>query len=225
MPTPTFFAVQSVGIGGEIKSVRKTQLYGMLGALVSTAVVIAAFDLLATRVFTYDVQGAIGFNSIIGLFEPESGAWAFSTESTIGASPWFTVLVGVLADNLLLAVIVMATFAAWIWFWVPAEIAYTTRTMIAWSFDRIAPDRLGEVSKRFNTPTVRSGCRLHAPSCSCGSSPPSRVPTSSRSSPGAGPIGFRPHILRPWGGSVKVLGSGGVRDVRTPTPFSGSTGG
>jgi basic amino acid/polyamine antiporter, APA family len=151
---PLLGSVQSVGIGGEIKSVRRTQLYGMLGALVAAALVIAAFDLLATKVFTYDFQGAIGFNSIVGLFEPDSGAWAFSTEGTIGASPWFTVLVGILADNLLLAVIVMATFVAWIWFWIPAEIAYTTRTMIAWSFDRIAPDRLGAVSERYNTPTV-----------------------------------------------------------------------
>jgi amino acid transporter len=105
-------------------------------------------------VFTYDFQGAIGYNSITGLFDPATDAWAYSTESTIGASPWFTVLVGILADNIWLAVIVMATFFAWIWFWIPAEIAYTTRTMIAWSFDRIAPNRLGEVSSHFGTPTL-----------------------------------------------------------------------
>lgn len=151
---PLLGAVQSVGIGGEIKSVRRTQLYGMLGAIAAAAILIAVVDLLATKVFTYDFQGAIGFNSITGLFEPDSGAWAFSTESTVGASPWFTVLVGILADNLFLAIVVMATFVAWIWFWIPAEIAYTTRTMLAWSFDRIAPDRLGSVSKRFGTPTA-----------------------------------------------------------------------
>ena len=55
---------------------------------------------------------------------------------------------------MLLAVIIMATFVAWIWFWVPAELAYTTRTMIAWSFDRVAPDGLGYVSQRFHTPVV-----------------------------------------------------------------------
>lgn len=151
---PLLGSVQSVGIGGEIKSVRRTQLYGILGALVATGLVIAAFDIMATRVFGYDFQGAIGYNSIVGLFDPATDAWAFSTESSIGASPWFTVLIGILADNILLVVIVMATFVTWIWFWIPAEIAYTTRTMIAWSFDRIAPDRLGEVSPRFNTPTL-----------------------------------------------------------------------
>lgn len=151
---PLLGGVQSVGIGGEIKSVRRTQLYGMLGAVVATGLVIALFDVLATKVFGYDFQGAIGFNSIVGLFDPSTNAWNFSTESSLGASPWFTVLIGILADNLLLVIIVMATFVTWIWFWVPAEIAYTTRTMIAWSFDRIAPGRLGDVSKRYSTPTL-----------------------------------------------------------------------
>lgn len=151
---PLLGSVQSVGIGGEIKSVRRTQLYGILGALVATGLVIAAFDIMATRVFGYDFQGALGYNSVVGLVDPSTNAWAASTESSIGASPWFTVLIGILADNIILVVIVMATFVAWIWFWVPAEIAYTTRTMIAWSFDRIAPDRLGEVSPRFNTPVA-----------------------------------------------------------------------
>ena len=151
---PLLGAVQSVGIGGEIKSVRRTQLYGMLGAVVGTALVIALVDVLATRVFGYDFQGAIGYNSIVGLVDPSTEAWQFSTEATIGASPWFTVLVGILTDNIVLATVVMATFVAWIWFWIPAEIAYTTRTMIAWSFDRIAPERLGEVSARYNTPVL-----------------------------------------------------------------------
>ena len=151
---PLLGAVQSVGIGGEVKSVRRTQLYGMLGAVIGTGLLIALFDVLATRVFGYDFQGAIGFNSIVGLVDPSTNAWNFSTESSLGASPWFTVLIGILADNILLVIIVMATFVTWIWFWVPAEIAYTTRTMIAWSFDRIAPNALGEVSKRYNTPTL-----------------------------------------------------------------------
>ncbi len=149
---PLLGAVLSIGIGGEIKSVRRAQLYGMLGALVATGLVIALFDVVATRVFGYDFQAAIGFNSIVGLFDPSTNAWALSTEASIGASPWFSVLVGILSDNLLMVIVVMATFVAWIWFWIPAMLAYTTRSMIAWSFDRIAPDRLGAVSDRYNTP-------------------------------------------------------------------------
>jgi len=50
--------------------------------------------------------------------------------------------------------VILATFAAWIWFWIPAEMAYTTRSMIAWSFDRVAPDKLGWVSETTHTPIV-----------------------------------------------------------------------
>jgi amino acid transporter len=144
---PLLGAVQSVGIGGEVKRVRRSQLWGILGALVSCTVVIALFDLLATHAFGDVFQGAIAFNSI-------NGVAGGSTEDTVGAAPYVTVLSGILAGNIPVAVIILATFAAWIWFWIPAELAYTTRSMIAWSFDRVAPNRLGYVSERFHTPVV-----------------------------------------------------------------------
>ena len=97
-----------------------------------------------------DFQAAIAFNSLSGV---EGG----SIEASIGAAPWFTVLAGILTDNMLLTAIIMAGFVAWIWFWVPAELAYTTRTMIAWSFDRTAPEWLGYVSNRVHTPVVAIG--------------------------------------------------------------------
>jgi amino acid transporter len=147
---PLLGAVQSIGIGGEVKRFRRSQLFGMLGAVAFTGLLIALFDGLAAKAFGYEFQGAIGFNSI-------SGIAAGSTEASVGASPWFTVLAGILTSNVLLAVVIMATFVAWIWFWVPAELAYTTRTMIAWSFDRLAPDRLGYVSQRLHTPVVAIG--------------------------------------------------------------------
>lgn len=144
---PLLGGVQSVALGGEIKKVSRAQLLGMLGAVVAAGLTIAAFALLADRAFGFDFQGAVAFNSISGLTDA-------STEASIGAAPWFTVLAGILSNNLMLAVIIMATFVAWIWFWIPAELAYTTRTMIAWSFDRLAPDRLGYVSERFGTAVV-----------------------------------------------------------------------
>src|SRR4029450_3238537 len=99
----------------------------------------------AAKAFGYEFQGAIGFNSISGIAEG-------STEATVGASPWFTVLAGILTSTVILATVIMATFVAWIWFWVPAELAYTTRTMIAWSFDRLAPDPLRYVHPPVHIP-------------------------------------------------------------------------
>jgi amino acid transporter len=147
---PLLGAIQSVALGGEIKRVRKSQWIGMLGAVIATGLLIALFDILAAKTFGYNFQGAIGFNSI-------SGNLKGSTETALGAAPYFTVLAGILTRNVVLAVIIMATFVAWIWFWIPAELAYTTRTMIAWSFDRLAPDKLGYVSESVHTPVVAIG--------------------------------------------------------------------
>ncbi|MGH3183708.1 MAG: hypothetical protein ACRDOE_17660, partial [Streptosporangiaceae bacterium] len=76
---------------------------------------------------------------------------------TTSTAPWFAVLAGILGHNVFLSVVILATFAAWIWFWIPAELAYTTRSMIAWSFDRVAPDKLGFVSETVHTPIVAIG--------------------------------------------------------------------
>lgn len=143
---PLLGAVQSVGIGGEIKKVRRSQLLGMVGAVVATAVVIALFALLSNKDFGYTFQGAIAYNSISGV-----------TTATTSTAPWFAVLAGILGHNVILSGVILATFAAWIWFWIPAELAYTTRSMIAWSFDRVAPNKLGFVSETVHTPVVAIG--------------------------------------------------------------------
>jgi amino acid transporter len=143
---PLLGAVQSVGIGGEIKKVRRSQLLGMVGAVAATGVVIALFALLSNKDFGYTFQGAVAYNTVSGV----SGA-------TTTTAPWFAVLAGILGHNVFLSVVILATFAAWIWFWIPAEMAYTTRSMIAWSFDRVAPNKLGFVSETTHTPVVAIG--------------------------------------------------------------------
>jgi amino acid transporter len=142
---PLLGAVQSVGIGGEIKKVRRSQLFGMLGAVVATGLVIALFAILADKDFGHAFQGAVAYNALTG-----SGP-------TTATAPWFAVLAGILGHNVILSAVILATFAAWIWFWIPAEMAYTTRSMIAWSFDRVAPDKLGFVSETTHTPVVAIG--------------------------------------------------------------------
>lgn len=143
---PLLGAVQSVGIGGEVKKIQRSQLLGMLGALIASGLLIALFAVLSDRAFGYDFQGALAFNFLTG-----------APEGSTATTPYFTVLAGILTSNVILAVIIMSAFIAWIWFWIPAELAYTTRSMIAWSFDRVAPDRLGWVSERFHTPVVAIG--------------------------------------------------------------------
>ena len=137
----------SASFGGEIKRVQRSQLLGIFGALVACTLVIGLFDLLAVGPIGDIFQGAVAYNSINGI----AGG---STEAVVGASPFIQVLSSILAGSIPVAVIILATFALWNWFWIPALFLYSTRSMIAWSFDRVAPNRLGDVSRRFNTPVV-----------------------------------------------------------------------
>lgn len=139
---PLIGAAYSIAIGGEIKSATKAQPYGMLGAIVVSAVLWVITMGLATHVFGYNFLGSIGNNSLNGVGE--------STPTT----PWITLLAGVLTGSPLVTIIISLSFIAWIWMWVPAMQAYVERAMIAWSFDRIAPAALGKVSTRTRTPVV-----------------------------------------------------------------------
>jgi len=139
---PLLGGIQSIGIAGEIKKVSRAQLFGIIGSIIVAGGVMMLFALGANHAFGYDFQGAVAFNALTG-----SGP---TTETT----PFFTVLVGILTNNVLLTVLVVAGFAAWIYFWIPAELIYAQRTMLAWSFDRLAPEPMGYVSPRFHTPVV-----------------------------------------------------------------------
>jgi basic amino acid/polyamine antiporter, APA family len=139
---PLLGGIQSIGIGGEIKRIERGQFIGMIGSIAAAGVLMIAFALLADKTFGYDFQGAISYNG------------AVAPEQSTSVTPYFTLLAGILTDNVILTVLVVAAFVAWIYFWVPAELIYAQRTMIAWSFDRLAPERLGYVSPRFHTPVV-----------------------------------------------------------------------
>jgi APA family basic amino acid/polyamine antiporter len=138
---PLIGAAFSIAIGGEIKSVTKSQTWGILGAI---ALCVAAWLIsipLAYKTFGYDFLGAAGFNDLEGL--P-------GTPTT----PWLTLLAGILTESWLMTVLVSLGFIAWIWMWVPGMQAYGERAMIAWAFDRIAPAPLGQVSDRTHSPAV-----------------------------------------------------------------------
>jgi amino acid transporter len=137
---PLLGGIQSIGIGGEIKRVTRSQSIGILGSILAAGLVFMAFAALANKVFGYDFQGAISFNA--------------GTESSTEITPYFTVLAGILTDNVVWTVLIVAGFAAWIYFWIPAELIYAQRTMLAWSFDRLTPESISYVSPRFHTPVV-----------------------------------------------------------------------
>ena len=75
--------------------------------------------------------------------------------------PYLPALVNFLPGPQWLLVFVALCFVASILWWTPTGFMLGTRNMFAWSFDRLAPEKLTTVSDRFHTPviaTVTVGC-------------------------------------------------------------------
>ena len=139
---PLIGAAFSISIGGEIKSVERSQTWGMLGAVAVNVVVWIITIALAQRVFGYEFLGSAVHNILNGV------GVSMPTDATI------TLLTGILTQSWLITLLVSISFIAWIWMWIPGMHTFGIRAVVAWAFDRVAPAALGEVSTTRHTPTT-----------------------------------------------------------------------
>ncbi len=147
---PLIGSAFSIAIAGEIKSVEKSQTYGMLGAVIGTVIVWLITISLANSVFGYDFMGSAIFN----FFPPETATEpivAMPTDASI------TLLAGILTQSSLVTIVVSVGLIAWMWMWIPGMHTFGIRAIVAWSFDRVAPAPLGHISPTRHTPTVAIG--------------------------------------------------------------------
>ncbi|MCL6595164.1 MAG: APC family permease [Firmicutes bacterium] len=134
------FSVTSTMIGGEVKSARRSQFYGMTTPIVFTGIVMA---LLAAAVF-----------HTAGLrFVEASGSVAPSTYG-LGFVPYYQELAAIAAGPGWLGVVMMVLFLFWTYVWLPVNFLASTRILLAWSIDRLIPDRVADVHPRLHAPTV-----------------------------------------------------------------------
>jgi amino acid transporter len=138
---PLIGAAFSISIGGEIKSVTKGQGIGIVGAIVGSVVTWIIVFALVYHVMGYNFLSATTYSSL-------NGVSAAATPVT----PWVTLLAGIMSNSTLLTILISLGFIAWIWLWVPAQVAYGNRAIMAWSLDRVFPDRFARVSDRTHTP-------------------------------------------------------------------------
>ncbi|MHB1421167.1 MAG: APC family permease [Bacillota bacterium] len=138
---PFIGAAFSIAIGGEIRSVVKGQTIGILGAIAFCTAFFVLMGQLSVSVFGKEFLGAVSYNFYEGI-----------TAGAVPVEPWITFLVAILTGNPWIALIINLSFVAWIWLWIPGMHAYAERAMIAWDFDRFAPDNFGYVSDRTHTP-------------------------------------------------------------------------
>lgn len=138
---PLVGAAFSIAIGGEIKSVEKSQTWGMLGAVVSATFFWIVTIWLALKVFGFEFLGTAVFNVLSA-----NGGLTTPTD------PAVSLLTGILTKSPIITLITSIGLALWMWMWIPAMHTFGVRAIVAWSFDRIAPEPLARISETYHTP-------------------------------------------------------------------------
>ena len=128
------------------------------GALIIGAIILASgmrrFFFTQKVMFTIAVVGTLIFRTMGSDF---LGSVTYSSLNAVeGAStpvtPFPTLLTGLGSDSVILTILLSLGFIGWIWLWIPTQILYPTRAIVAWSLDRVGPDVLGTVNDRTHTP-------------------------------------------------------------------------
>jgi amino acid transporter len=129
----------SVYLSGELKSAadRRRQLTVMFGGLAWDGVFFVLGLLLFFKVIPYDLATAL--NSAPDAYAIPSG-------------PWYQFLASLVQNVGILTVIILGSFLFWS---LPAMVGNTfmpIRSVFAWSFDRLLPERFAEVNERTHSP-------------------------------------------------------------------------
>jgi amino acid transporter len=131
-----WFAVGAVSFSGEVKNVQRGQLIGINGAMITMGV--------AMTVLTYLYRKAFG--SAFLLAAPTSAHYK------LAAPAFVNVFTGIAGGNAVWTILTFAWVLAIAFFVGATTLIYSTRAMLAWSIDGVAPDRLGDVNERYHSP-------------------------------------------------------------------------
>jgi len=128
-------------IGGEVKKSRSTQFTSMVVAVLINGGVVALFAILVNYFIGSEFLNSLGY-----LY--------FNNAAALGmtVAPDFNFLVNVIARSAPVAGLMGIAYVLWATNGTPNIIAFVTRTMLAYSFDRMAPEAMGEVSEKTHTP-------------------------------------------------------------------------
>lgn len=137
---PLVGAAFSIAIGGEVKSVERSQTIGMLGAVAGATVLWMITIHLSNSVFGYEFLGTAAYNLLEGV--------------GVQTDPTITLLAGILTGSPLICILVSLGLIFWMWMWIPGMHTFGVRAIVAWSFDRIAPEPWSRISPTRHTPVV-----------------------------------------------------------------------
>jgi APA family basic amino acid/polyamine antiporter len=132
----------STYIGGEVKEPAKTQPRMILATLAFAAVMY----LLCLWRF-YDIVGQDFINSVVFLNDTEAG-------SGLPVDPVMNLFTGIMTGSTILNVLMAVSFFLWNFMLLFVIAMVCTRNLFAWSVDRVLPDAITKVDRRFHAPWV-----------------------------------------------------------------------
>jgi APA family basic amino acid/polyamine antiporter len=135
------FIFSSTYFAGEIRLQKRTHLKSMPGAVLVAVLVLLALIPTFLHVANYT------FNGQLGLAEP--AAYGFAT-----GAPAYPELMGIASGSAVWGVIMVVGFTVSLLIWLPQTLLLVSRSMFAWSFDRIMPERLSSVEPRTRSPLL-----------------------------------------------------------------------
>jgi amino acid transporter len=143
------YAIVTAYAGGEVRSPRSGNRTAMLLSLGIAAVLVAILMALATRTFGNDFLGSATYLGNAG-----DEAYPF------GSPPFFFFFVSMLTGSTPLIVLISLSFIVAFIVALPATFLIATRNIFAWSFDRLLPSRLSDVSERTRSPLIANAVVL-----------------------------------------------------------------
>ncbi len=129
---------------GEIKNARRTARTSIVGGLGAAALIYVIASLLIYKYYGYKFFGSLVYLGLGG----------GSSHSTLAFSPYLPTMVKFLPGGQVLTTLIVCCFLLAIFWWTPTGFMLGTRNLFAWSFDRLAPAKVTDVSDRFHTPVV-----------------------------------------------------------------------
>ena len=133
----------STYIGGEVKEPTKTQPR----MIVATLVFAAVMYLLCLWRF-YDIVGRDFINSVVYLNDNTDGG------SGLPVDPVLNLFTGIMTGSTILNVLMALSFFLWNFMLLFVIAMVCTRNLFAWSVDRVLPDAVTSVDRRFHAPWV-----------------------------------------------------------------------
>ena len=146
--TPAIFVIMtfmvwnwwSVYLSGELKSAsnRNRQMSIMFGAL--------GWDVIGLVIGVLLIYKTVGYQFMVGANTAGNGAYVLPT------GPFYHYFASLVVNNNVLTTIIVGSFLFWS---LPAMVGNTfmpVRSVFAWSFDRLLPERFASVNERFHSP-------------------------------------------------------------------------